>query len=275
MFLIIVVVSFFLALRSMADFKESPGESSVDYGLFLIRNPHNLTSEVLSYLHRLAIEKGLILSLEVLFRDTRQAWVIDGPYEIILPLKNNLDLLEIEDYSLRLDSKQTTANNYAAWEVGSKKSETLSQIPFDEYLPELPNSAEFWWQVLIRPIHSQKSNQFISSLLEWLRLRSLQEMIFPASLDQLEQNGDQKFQTVIRAVVQSQDSKSIQNLKQELVKVGNKQGLAMLPQAYTNSDIVSLYQTRTFPAGKFSPFANREPQLILTSQEVLEVVGRS
>jgi hypothetical protein len=81
------------------------------------------------------------------------------------------------------------------------------------------------------------------------------------------------FQTVIRAVVVSAESRAVQTLKSEVVKVGHKQGLAMLPQAFTSADIVKLYRERSFPAGKFSALVSKEPLMVLSPTQLQAVLG--
>lgn len=274
LFIAILAVSFILALRSMGDFKESPSESKELYSLFLIRNPQALTAGILDYIYQSTLDNGLIVSLELLFKGDRSALVIYGPQEILQPLSNTLELLELEDYSFRLDPTQM-ADKYAGWEMGVKRHESLLPvIDFEQYIPRLKANEQFWWQVLIRPEYNQIHNQLIGQLLKLIgKDGGLQERVF--GLNTSSKDKDPRFQTVIRSVIWADDHMSIPDLKSDLVKLGNKEGLAMLPQANTSADIVKHYQYRTFPSGRFGTFTNKEFGLTLMPQEILHLVGKN
>ncbi len=136
----VLVASYLLALRSMRDFQEIPGEDE-DYSLFLIRRPQELNFSTLSLLRDNFLKSGQVLSFERLFKGYKSALVIFGPRRLTAVLKT-LDLLELEDYT------QVSPEQVNAWEVGIKesiKSNPLTSVRF----PQLNESEQLWWQLLV------------------------------------------------------------------------------------------------------------------------------
>lgn len=129
LFLIVVAVSFILAFLSMKDFPDLPNKKN--YGVFLIRNPQNLTLELLNLI-LIKSSKGEIISFEHLFKGENEALVIFGPKNIVSEYQS-LNLLELEDYT-DVDAK------IQAWEVSMKEE-------FSSKIPPLLDSEQFWWQV--------------------------------------------------------------------------------------------------------------------------------
>lgn len=138
LFLIVIVISFLLALMSMRDYAEIPRKSSVEYSLFLIRSP-SLNQELLSTFQQKSAEKGLLFSFERLFKGSESALCIFGPKEILGQFNEILDLLELEDYSSDFSNHNTTV-----WEVNSKAIED----PFADF-PKLLSGELFAWQVIM------------------------------------------------------------------------------------------------------------------------------
>lgn len=145
LFLLIVGISFILALQSMKDYQELPKKATVEYGLFLIRNTDNFNVE---FLNSLRSKEGFIISLERLFKGNQTALTIFGPKKIIEEYSAGLNLLELEDYTAFLDN-----NMLSVWEIGVKNNKLLN-IPnlnniFDN-LPKLRPDEQFFWQVLLK-----------------------------------------------------------------------------------------------------------------------------
>ncbi len=143
--LIVVGVSFILAIRSMNDYREAP-PASVSYSLFLVGNPGGLTTNVIHELHQAVIKDKFTLSFERLFKGLKRALVIFGPAEVLLPFKEALGLTEIEDYSNKVSEYMR------AWEVGKKqKGEPAVNLSILGYIPGLLETEEFWWQIVTKP----------------------------------------------------------------------------------------------------------------------------
>lgn len=144
LFLIIVGVSFFLALRSMKDYQEFPASTDISYGLFLIRNPNALNEDVLESIRKLIFEQKLIISLEKLSKGNLQALIIYGPTRVLSSFKETLNLLELEEYSGKIKIEKSLA-----WEIGIKDGiNDLTQQKL--ILPQLHSDEELWWQIVLQ-----------------------------------------------------------------------------------------------------------------------------
>lgn len=239
LFFIVVAISFILALRSMRDFWDSPADLKITYSLYLIRNPQGLTTEILNDLHQRSLKEGFIFSLEKLFKGEKKALVIFGPANILKTWGEVLSLLELEDYSLKVDM-----NHIQAWEVGWKVGETgfnpvneSSSVQID-----LNENEQFWWQVVVRPI---KRDQ-----------------------------GEKKagvFQVVLRAIVISENKERTKQLRDTLGKIGSKEGLAALPQAYSTNQIIGFYQKRALQT-KLPGFVKDKAVFCLESEKILSLL---
>lgn len=239
LFFIVIFVSVVLAYQSMADYQEVPRNWGVTYSLFLIQKPQNLTPEIIKKLYIATLSRGLILSLERLFKGGRQALVIYGPSQVLIGLVGDLGLLELEDYSLKLPTDST---HLAAWEVGIKSSHNtpISLAGLFHTLPTLEDQEEFWWQLVLQPV---------------------------------KKDGKDSFQTKIRAVLIGRDSKRVKKLQEELIKLGKDQGLAMLPQAYSSLQVAKFYHHRSTPSVGILSLVSKEKSLFLDSSEVESLVA--
>lgn len=145
LFAVIVFISFLLAIRSMADFEESPTEKKHQYGLFLIRNSQSFNKAVLDSVHKLILKEGLLISLERLIKGGESALVVYGPQTILNNYFEVLNLLELEDYT---GIDQVTLQ---AWEIGVRKQEKIESIDsFFKSLPRLSGNEQLWWQLVLK-----------------------------------------------------------------------------------------------------------------------------
>lgn len=115
-FLLIIGISIFLAYISMRDIYDLPEGGDV-YGLFLIKNPKGLTTEVLREIQKGIKHHNQIISLERLYKGSKSALVTFGPRRILSKFVS-LDLKELEDYT-KVDGK-----SLSAWEI--KKTPPLA-----------------------------------------------------------------------------------------------------------------------------------------------------
>lgn len=145
LFLLIVAISFVLAFQSMRNYQEparvKPKEESA---LYLIRNLNNLNGKLLESLRGHISSAGLAVSIERLFKGRKAALTIFGPKRIIEKFKAELDLLELEDYTLGLSGE-----DLHMWEVGARnpKKHNLSGI-FSKF-PSLGEEDQFFWQIVL------------------------------------------------------------------------------------------------------------------------------
>lgn len=146
LFLLIVGISFVLALQSMKDYQEIPENEKFEYGLFLIRKPENFNAKLLDSIRELLRPASLIISFERLFKGSKSALTIFGPKKILDKFASELGLLELEDYTSNLKK-----GDISIWEVGvksPKKTELESNNIF-ENLPKFEAEDQFFWQVVL------------------------------------------------------------------------------------------------------------------------------
>lgn len=140
LFLLIVGISFILAFWSMRDYQEIPQQSKAGYSLFLIRRTDSLNSEILDVIRKSMLKQGLIISIERLFKGKKAALAIFGPKKILEQFTKQLDLLELEDYTLNL-----AGQDIFIWEIGVKGSTN----DIFKHLPVLEHEDQFFWQVIL------------------------------------------------------------------------------------------------------------------------------
>lgn len=136
LFFLIISASFVLAYFSMKDYPEIPSLSI--NSIFLIRNPTVIDLELFENIKK-KFNRGQIISFERLFKGAKSALVVFGPKE--LTKLENLDLLELEDYS------KVEQNKALAWEVTIK-----GDLPDNIFqsLPAFNTSEQFWWQLALQ-----------------------------------------------------------------------------------------------------------------------------
>lgn len=141
LFLIILVTSFFLAYLSMRNYQETlPVLASSP---FLVRNPSLINEVFANKLHDELTKSKSYISLERLFKGSKEAMVIFGP-KVVLKKFPELNLLELEDYT---DVLQSSVN---LWEMamGDKQGPVLPPLGADE---------QFWLQIILQ---TQKEKGF-------------------------------------------------------------------------------------------------------------------
>ena len=131
----------------MKDYQETPQKASVDYSLFLIRQVKIFNAKILDTICQEVFAEGEIVSLERLFRGHQTALTIFGPKSILNKFQNELNLLELEDYT-----GEFTDSKIYVWEVGAKKTTKLNLDHFSNFfrnLPKLKSDEHFYWQLLL------------------------------------------------------------------------------------------------------------------------------
>lgn len=146
-FIVIVLISLLLSYYSMKDY-QLPLDSKLEYGLFLIRKTSNLSLDLLSELLK-SLDNNLI-SFERLFKGGEAALLIYGPKDQLVKLQPDLDLLEMEDYTLNLK-----VDSLSAWEFGIRADLERKENLFEDF-PKLSEAEQFWWQIIIRPLQKDE-----------------------------------------------------------------------------------------------------------------------
>lgn len=136
LFVLVVAISFVLAVKSMRDYQEIPTQTGEQYALFLIRKPQALSKELLSAIHEDLLNSGLIISFERLIKGIKAALVVFGPKKVLAVYKDHLDLLELEDYT------NVNPEQFAAWEVGIKHPDVPN-------FPTISGDDQIWWQLIL------------------------------------------------------------------------------------------------------------------------------
>lgn len=136
LFVLVVAISFVLAVKSMRDYQEIPAQAGEEYALFLIRQPNALTKELLGSIHEDLLNSGLMVSFERLIKGTKAALVVFGPKKTFAVHKDHLDLLELEDYT------NVNIGQIAVWEVVIKHPEVPN-------FPTISADDQVWWQLIL------------------------------------------------------------------------------------------------------------------------------
>lgn len=213
LFAVIILTSFVLAFRSMQGYREMPVHSQTLYSLYLIKNEANLTEDLLTRINLIIDQKRLVVSFERLCKGSKKALVVYGPVAILKTFSEELNLMELEDYTLGNIKDQPKLS----WEISSKnfQDHRKENIGFYEISKDLLDGEQFWWQLVLQP-QCEK--------------RGLQPM----------------FKALIRIVVIAANEKN-QEIKKILDKIIKDSELLALPQAYSSEQIFRFYQQRSLP----------------------------
>lgn len=219
LFLLVVAISFVLAYQSMRDYQEIPLKSKEDYGLYLVRKPENLNAGLLDSIRELIKKDGLVISLERLFKGQQAALVIFGPKKILTGFSSTLDLLELEDYSLNVDSR-----NVSTWEMGvkNKQLQEFGFVNIFQNLPKLLTDEQFLWQIVLGV-----------------------------------KDGTAVFDSQIRAAIYSQDPQRRKTLAQEfqIITAGE---LVKIPRPFSQDQMMAFYRLRSLAKDSSGPLLGVE-----------------
>lgn len=246
LFAIIILVSLILAFRSMRDYAEMPVHSDTHYSLYLIKNEAGLNEETLTSIDQVINQKRLIVSFERLYKGSKQALVVYGPVVILKQFATTLDLMELEDYSLKYNDP--LPSGILSWEISSHNfrgidkpivsQETnkpiidLANIPLSDY-------EELWWQLVMQP--------------------------------KCEKNGLQPlFKALIRVTVIANDDNKAQEIKSKLDLQVKTTNLVTIPQSYSTAQMIKLYQKRSLPQ---KPLDKDGGNFILVLEDVKDLLG--
>lgn len=239
LFFFVIIISFILALKSMNDYQGQPLALGLKYSLFLIQNPIELTLDILKSIHDEALKSNTIISLEKLFNGGKTALVIFAPKELMDKFSTTLDLLELEDYSLK------EIPDFKAWEIGSKNlSPKVLEKDFFIKLPVLQEGEQLWWQIILKP--------------KTANYQCRDKNIF--------------FQSIIRIILLSVDKEKEQEMKEILFTKVGALGINTLPQAYSSAELLKSYQQRILPLNYVKELGE-EALPLLTLEQVLALLS--
>lgn len=225
LFFIVIAISFILALQSMKDYQEIPLKPNEKYALFLIRNTENLNIQVLASIREHIAKDGLIISFERLFKGKRAALTVFGPKRILEKFADNLALLELEDYSLDLNTSDAHL-----WEMGSRNKDLKEQISPELFrnLPSLGEEEQFLWQVVLGAKGGNAP----------------------------------EFRSQIRAVVYSKDPARRMNLIPLFQNISTGE-LIKVPNPFSHEQMMSFYRLRSLSKDSAGPLLHPEKILSL------------
>ncbi len=193
LFVLVIAISFVLALQSMRDYQEIPQKPKEEYGLFLIRRLDNFNPVILESILKQVFAKNLIISIERLFKGNQTALTIFGSKTILQRFNNDLDFLELEDYALNLDSKDVSV-----WEMGVRDADKFNEDNLGDIFhnfPKLEDEDQFFWQVVVgkeraqirAALYSKKParRKVLAPVLQNLTLGTLIKVPKPFSIEQM------------------------------------------------------------------------------------------
>lgn len=193
LFLLIVAISFVLAIRSMKDYQEIPQQTKEEYSLFLIKRIGGFDTDILGSILEDIAKRGLIISIERLFKGNFTTLTIFGPKSVLKQFNNELGLVELEDYAARLET-----SNISTWEIGVKDALKFNPDDLNNIfngMPKLDAEDQFFWQVVIGKNQTQiraalyskdsKKHTTLVPLLQSLQMGSLNKIPRPFSTGQM------------------------------------------------------------------------------------------
>lgn len=239
LFILVVLISFFLAMQSMRNFREVPQAQEEDYGLFLIRKTINITLDLLDQLHTLILKEGFIVSFERLFKGSESTLVLFAPRRIAQNYLDLLDLIEIEDYTdvpkegilgFEMGTKESNYEAPRAYARGIFSSEDNNNKNLQNFFvnfPKLEDAETIWWQLIIMA----KKDRF--------------------------------FEIVPRVVIRGRDLIRAAEIEKKLHHLAGG-FLIKIPKPYSIGQILQFYQQRNFGKDMHNP--------TITSNEVLNLI---
>lgn len=208
----------------MRDYAEMPSASSTVYSLYLIKNEAGLNDEILKKINEIINQKRLIVSFERLFKGSKKALVVYGPAVILKQFTTVLDLVELEDYSLKFDH---ITEGILAWEISSKNFRKVDKpliyqatgnpiVDLNKISVNLSENEELWWQVVTQPKCEKDRLQVF-------------------------------FKVLIRAVVVTGDYDRAEKIKSKIDEAVKQTNLVTVPQIYSTAQEMKFYQKRSLP----------------------------
>ncbi|MBI2021606.1 hypothetical protein HYS93_01835 [Candidatus Daviesbacteria bacterium] len=171
LFIIVVLVSFYLAYTSMKGYRQFPARS-LRYSLFLILNKHQFDLELLKKIHYWAYQEGAIVSIERLFKGSDSALTIFAPTELIKEL-DSLKTTELEDYleepdqgnldqpDISIQKPRVKMNESLVWLIHPKNNPKKKLVVSPDFLRmlNLTEQQQFFWQIVCSPCKEQSDFQ--------------------------------------------------------------------------------------------------------------------
>ena len=249
-FLLIAIVSFVLALKSMVNFRQNPKDLSSDLGIFLIGKPENLTDELLDSLYQIGLKKRLILSLERLFKGKKSALVVFGERSIMNQFSQTLSLLELEDYSLAANEENVLIWDYSV-KSGTKPNYDINLKSVERL--DLKDNEQFFWQITLQPL-GNKLDQI---------LFKMYKKLLGYNASNPTQDNDKLFISNIRGVLLSD---SIKKDEDRFNKIAQQFNLVITPSPFKSSQRLDFFQTRQV-------LYSAKLAILINSQHILKLIN--
>lgn len=223
LFLLVILISFILALRSMRHYRERPVNLGVNFGLYLIQNPVGLTGELINSLALEIGPKGAVLSFERLFKGQRRALLVYGPANLLSTQSTQLGLLELEEYTNKPGPYSL------AFEVGERVNSKFNPQGFHLMTEgfELADNEQIWWQVVTKP--QTNSSEVV-------------------------------FNSIIRVVIQAGEESRLSQIQARLLLNIAEANLTRLPRTQSSTKTLEYYSDRAvynqFSKGEYLPLSS-------------------
>ncbi len=169
LFIVVVIISAVLALRSLKDYQETPLQN-LGYGIFYIRNLKNFSLDTLKKIYQFSLKNDCLISFERLFKGKESVLIIFAPRSIT-SLFPELSFLELEDYlipakqqlnpSLDMGGKKINLNQVLPWIIESKNNSKKPLIVKQGFLKQIDikDNQRFFWQIVTFPLKQENKVQ--------------------------------------------------------------------------------------------------------------------
>lgn len=137
LFIVVVIISLFLAFRSMKDYQENPQEAKhLTFALYLISQKNLIDEEVLKRIYQFSLKLNTIISFEFLKRGSDNALVVYAPTEFLTQF-SALAPVELEDYlenpGKNGNPTKLSVNNSIAWAITAKSNPKKSLVITEDF----------------------------------------------------------------------------------------------------------------------------------------------
>jgi hypothetical protein len=206
LFVAIAGTSFLLALRSMKSYREKPSYFTTAYALYLLQKPQNLSDDLLERIGSFNADEKLMLSFERLFKGGRSALVVFGPLNNLNQYRDELGLLELEEYSEKVQGE------FKIIEFGLKpnSASSISEFHLNKDDLQLTDSEQIWCQLVAR---------------------------YQVGVG---------FRVILRVIIQCQNPLRLNELHHIIVQDYSKANLVPLPKPISSGKLIKHYQERAF-----------------------------
>lgn len=157
--IVIVAAAIIIAVRNFSHYHSILYLPSESYGVYIIQNPHLITSQFIDKLAQAPVLTPNRFSFEVLFKGKSKALLVYTSNQLLKYFKE-LKLIEIEDYTQMLS--KSDLSYYEIDLLDHSKFLTDRSTSFKERLDLAPNE-QLYWQLVLRS-GGQRGDNFFAQL---------------------------------------------------------------------------------------------------------------